>query len=235
MYQIQGAMMDLYGTYDGILGLNFFAWHGLLIDTNSLAYLLEAGGADLSALGLQKEDMPNLKFISAMANHTEIHSTTLQNAMAADSHSLAEVLHHLQAKFHDVFCDDLRDVQNFPTISKTKSGIHFKINLKQGATPHHLPPHCIPEALLPCFHEMLLEHLNTGHLHYSNSPWASPAFLVSKGNGKFCMLCDFQALNNVMVPNMYPMGNVQDILHCAAQHGKIFAKLDCKCRHWVPH
>lgn len=60
MYQIQGVMMDLYGTYDGILGLNFFAQHGLLTDTNSLAYLLEAGGADLSALGLQKEDMSNL-------------------------------------------------------------------------------------------------------------------------------------------------------------------------------
>ncbi|KAE8543244.1 hypothetical protein D1P53_000734 [Cryptococcus gattii VGV] len=27
---------------------------------------------------------------------------------------------------------------------------------------------------------------------------------------------------------MYPMGNIQDILHCATRHGKLFAKLDCK-------
>lgn len=75
---------------------------------------------------------------------------------------------------------------------------------------------------------MLLEHLNAGYLHYLSPPWASLAFLVSKGNGKFCMVCNFQALNNVMVPDMYCMGSIQDILHSAAQKGKIFAKLDCK-------
>lgn len=42
------------------------------------------------------------------------------------------------------------------------------------------------------------------------------------------MVCDFWVLNNVTVPDMYPMGNVQDILHCAARKGKIFVKLDCK-------
>lgn len=103
MYQIHGVMMDLHGTYDGILGLNFFAQHGLLMDTNSLAHLLEAGGMDLSVLGLQKEGASNSELISAMSNHTEIHSTTLQTATAADSHSLVDVLCHLQAKFHDVF------------------------------------------------------------------------------------------------------------------------------------
>lgn len=75
---------------------------------------------------------------------------------------------------------------------------------------------------------MLLEHLNAGHLHYSSSPWVSLAFLVSKGNGKFCMVCNFHALNNATVPDMYPMGNIQDILHHAVCKGKIFAKLDCK-------
>lgn len=185
MYQINGVMMDLHGTYDGILGLNFFAQHGLLADSNSFVSLLEAGGANLSTLGLQKDNAPNLKTASAMLHNTEIHLTTLQAAMVAESDSLTDILHHLQAEFHDIFCNDLGDVQNFPAISKTRSGIHFEINLKQGATLHHSPPYHIPEALLPYFHEMLLEHLNAGHLHYSSSPWVSPAFLVSKGNGKF--------------------------------------------------
>ncbi|KAE8541147.1 hypothetical protein D1P53_002502 [Cryptococcus gattii VGV] len=184
MYQINGVIMDLHRTYDGILGLNFFVQHGLLANANSFVHLLEAGGANLSALGLQKEA-----------------------AMAAGSDSLTDILCHLHAKFHNVFCDDLGD---------------------QGATLHHSPPYHVPEALLPRFCEMLLEHLNAGRLRYSSSPWASPAFLVSKGNGKFRMVCDFQVLNNVTVPDMYPMGNVQDILHCAARKGRIFAKLDCK-------
>ncbi|EAL17162.1 hypothetical protein CNBN2080 [Cryptococcus deneoformans B-3501A] len=229
MYQINGVVMDLHGTYDGILGLNFLARHGLLADTTSLVHLLEAGGANLSALGLRKDDASPSELVSATRlHHTEIHPTTPHATAAADSHSLTDVLRRLQAEFHDVFCDDLGDVRNFPTISRTRSGIHFEINLKHGATPKHSAPYRVPEALLPRFREMLLEHLNAGRLRYSSSPWASPAFLVSKGNGKFRMVCDFRALNNVTVPDMYPMGNVQDILHRAARKGKIFAKLDCK-------
>ena len=237
MYSINGVAMDLHGTYDGILGLNFLARHGLLADSDSLAWLLKAGGADLVGLGMRESGAPvpptTANSVSATATlsnadtHTT-HTTQLPTCAAAESASLTDVLCRLQAEFHDVFCDDLGDVRNFPTISRTKSGIRFEINLKQGATPHHSVPYRVPEALLPRFREMLLEHLNAGRLRYSSSPWASPAFLVSKGNGKFRMVCDFRALNNVTVPDMYPMGNVQDILHRAARKGKIFAKLDCK-------
>lgn len=55
MSQINGVMMDLCRTYDGILGLNFFVQHGLLADANSFVHLLEDGGTNLSALGLQKD------------------------------------------------------------------------------------------------------------------------------------------------------------------------------------
>lgn len=234
MYRVDGVLMDLHGTYDGILGLNFFVWHGLLTESNSFIQLLEAGSMDLSALGLQKLGAPvshataNLASATTTVSFTDTHPTLLQTHMATESDSLMDVLYKLQTEFHNVFCDDLGDMRNFPTISKTKSGMHFKINLKHNATPHHSPPYRVPEALLPCFQEMLLEHLNAGHLQYSSSPWASLVFLVSKSNGKFCMVCDFHTLNNVTVPDMYPMGNVQDILHCATRKGKIFAKLDCK-------
>lgn len=52
MYSINGVAMDLHGTYDGILGLNFLARHGLLADSDSLARLLKASGADLVGLGM---------------------------------------------------------------------------------------------------------------------------------------------------------------------------------------
>ncbi|OXG11790.1 hypothetical protein C361_06450 [Cryptococcus neoformans Tu259-1] len=136
MYQINGVVMDLHGTYDGILGLNFLARHSLLADTTSLVRLLEAGSANLSALGLQKDGASPSELVSTTRLHyTEIHPTTPHATAAADSHSLTDVLHRLQAEFHDVFCDDLGNVQNFPTISKTRSGIRFEINLKHGATP----------------------------------------------------------------------------------------------------
>ncbi|UOH79357.1 hypothetical protein LQV05_000361 [Cryptococcus neoformans] len=226
--------MDLHGTYDGILGLNFLARHGLLADSDSLAQLLKAGSADLVKLGMRESGTPvpptTANSVSAIAtlSNADTRTTQLPTCVAAESASLMDVLHSLQTEFHNIFCDDLGDVRNFPTISRTKSGICFEINLKQGATPYHSVPYHVPEALLPHLCEMLLEHLNADCLHYSSSPWASLAFLISKGNGKFHMVCDFHALNNVMVPDMYPMGNVQDILHCAARKGKIFAKLNCK-------
>ncbi|RUP99101.1 hypothetical protein D8M35_16350, partial [Curtobacterium sp. HSID17257] len=107
MYQINGVVMDLHRTYDGILGLNFLARHGLLADTTSLVRLLEAGGANRSALGLQTDGASPSELVSAPRlhlHHTEIHPTTPHATAAADSHSLTDVLRRLQAEFHDVFC-----------------------------------------------------------------------------------------------------------------------------------
>lgn len=149
MYQINGVMMDLHGTYDGILGLNFFAQHGLLADSNSFVSLLEAGGANLSTLGLQKDSAPNLKTASAMLHNTEIHLTTLQAAMAAESDSLTDILHHLQAEFHDIFCNDLGDVQNFPAIYP-KPDLAFILKSTSNKVLHCIIHHLITY-LKPCF------------------------------------------------------------------------------------
>lgn len=76
MYQISGVMMDLHGTYNDILGLNFFVQHGLMVDANSFVHLLEAGGANLSVLGLWKEGVPNSKIVPATLCNIEVHLTT---------------------------------------------------------------------------------------------------------------------------------------------------------------
>ncbi|OXG34547.1 hypothetical protein C359_06004 [Cryptococcus neoformans Bt120] len=84
--------------------LNFLARHGLLADTTSLVRLLEAGGANLSALGLQKDGASPSELVSATRLHyTEIHPTPPHATVAADSHSLTDVLCRLQAEFHNVF------------------------------------------------------------------------------------------------------------------------------------
>ncbi|OXG34546.1 hypothetical protein C359_06003 [Cryptococcus neoformans Bt120] len=155
MYSINGVVMDLHGTYDSILGLNFLAQHGLLADSDSLARLLKASSTDLVGLGMRESGMlvpptaTNSVSATAMLSNADTHTTQLPTCAAAESASLTDVLCHLQAEFHDIFCDDLGDVRNFPTISRTKSGIRFEINLKQGTTPHHSVPYHVPEALLP--------------------------------------------------------------------------------------
>lgn len=116
MYQVDDVLMDLHGTYDGILGLNFFMQHGLLMESNSFVQLLEAGSVNLSALGLQKLGAPvshaaaNLASATTTVSFTDTHPTLLQTCMATESDSLTDVLRKLQTEFHDVFCNDLGDV-----------------------------------------------------------------------------------------------------------------------------
>lgn len=116
MYQVDDVLMDLHGTYDGILGLNFFMQHGLLMESNSFVQLLEAGSVNLSALGLQKLGAPvshaaaNLALATTTVSFTDTHPTLLQTCMATESDSLTDVLCKLQTEFHDVFCNDLGDM-----------------------------------------------------------------------------------------------------------------------------
>lgn len=209
--------MDLHETYDGILGLNFLAWYSLLADTNFLVHLLEAGGANLSASRLQKEGTSHSKLVSApRLHHTGIHLTTLHATTAADSHSLTDMLCHLQVEFHDVFCDDLGDVWNFPTISKTKSGICFEINLKQGATPYHSVPYCVPKALLPCFHEMLLEHLNVTVYNTPvllGPPWCS-SFLKAMANSTWSAIFMPSTRSQSLTWAPWATSKISYIMHC---------------------
>ncbi|OXG75011.1 hypothetical protein C346_06915 [Cryptococcus neoformans D17-1] len=102
MYSINGVAMDLHGTYD-----------------DSLARLLKAGSADLVGLGMRESGVPvpptTMNSVSATATlsnadtHTT-HTIQLLTCAATESASLTDVLRHLQAEFHDVFCDDLGDV-----------------------------------------------------------------------------------------------------------------------------
>ncbi|OWZ26192.1 hypothetical protein C347_06836 [Cryptococcus neoformans AD2-60a] len=105
MYSINGVAMDLHGTYD-----------------DSLARLLKAGSADLVGLGMRESGVPvpptttNSVSATATLSNADTHTThtthTIQllTCAATESASLTDVLRHLQAEFHDVFCDDLGDV-----------------------------------------------------------------------------------------------------------------------------
>ncbi|OXG31423.1 hypothetical protein C360_04633 [Cryptococcus neoformans Bt15] len=202
-FMVDGVVMALNGTYDGILGLNFCKRYGLLEQSPLLRRLLDSSG---------KVPMPSALRSTKLSAITPPNSVSLG---AAETASYADIIAQLKSEFAEVFCDKLGDVADFPSVTKTKSGVRFEIILKPNATPAHAAPYRVPENLLPRFREMIAEHLNAGCLRYSSSPWASPAFLVKKPNGQHRLVCDFRALNNQTVPDMYPMGNIQDILHCA--------------------
>jgi len=70
---------------------------------------------------------------------------------------------------------------------------------------------------------MALERL--GIIRRSSSPWASPLHLVPKADSSWRPCGDYRRLNNVTVPDQYPLPNLQDL--SANLHGcKVFSKLD---------
>lgn len=59
----------------------------------------------------------------------------------------------------------------------------------------------------------------------SSFPLRIASHFIKKPNGQHHLIRNFRSLNNLTVPDMYPMGNIQNTLHRAAQYGKLFAKL----------
>lgn len=128
-------------------------------------------------------------------------------------------------EYHDIFPDNIGEVANYPPICDANSKVRHHINLTPGAIPFKSASYRSPHMWRQQLIEEIQKHREAGRLRPSSSPWAAPAFLVKKENGKFRFICDYRGLNKVTTPDSTPVPNVDDILHRAAC-GKIFAKID---------
>jgi len=59
---------------------------------------------------------------------------------------------------------------------------------------------------------MVNELLEQGVVRPSKSPYASPAFLVPKRNGGYCMVVDYRKVNAKVVFDSYPMPTIEQAL-----------------------
>ncbi|KAE8539878.1 hypothetical protein D1P53_003816 [Cryptococcus gattii VGV] len=124
--------MELNGTHDGILGLNFFK-HYCLLDHSPLHHLLGHSGSAPKVNDIIVPWDNGHTPTPPDANHLlALRSTKLSAIMppslpvhlyAAKTASYTDVIAKLKSEFTEVFCDKLGDVANFPSITKTKSGV----------------------------------------------------------------------------------------------------------------
>ncbi|KAG8174924.1 hypothetical protein JTE90_025987 [Oedothorax gibbosus] len=67
--------------------------------------------------------------------------------------------------------------------------------------------------------------LENGIIRTSKSPWGSPLHLVTKPDGSMRPCGDYRRLNDVTVPDRYPLPRIEDFHHILKDN-KIFSKLD---------
>lgn len=68
----------------------------------------------------------------------------------------------------------------------------------------------------------------------SSSSWASPLHCVQKKNGQWRFVGDYRGLNQVTVPDRYPVPHIHDLLN-AFQGKSIFTTLDLeRAYHQIP-
>jgi len=106
-----------------------------------------------------------------------------------------------------------------------------KIELQPGTKPIRLAPYRANPQKTELIQKELDLMIQMGVIEGSNSPWAAPVVIVPKpdGSARFCN--DFRRLNNVTVPDAYPMPRIDDLIDKVGR-AKFITKLDLSRGYW---
>ena len=76
--------------------------------------------------------------------------------------------------------------------------------------------------------------VSLGIVRPSNSPWASPVYMVAKKNGDWRPCGDYHALNQITVPENYPFSHIKD-LSLQLNGKRLYSKLNLvRAHHQIP-
>jgi hypothetical protein len=91
-------------------------------------------------------------------------------------------------------------------------GTELEIHLRPGAKEISLPPYgSSSPAKREVMDKQIDTWLNLGVISPSKSPWGAPAFIVYR-NGKPRMVIDYRKLNEITIPDEFPLPRQEDIL-----------------------
>jgi hypothetical protein len=139
--------------------------------------------------------------------------------------SQGEILRTLDSKFKKKFAEqfppDIPHTQDLP------HDVYHNIETRPGQPISVGRSYSCPRKYRDSWKTLIDQHYAAGRIRPSNSPYASPSFIIPKADKTALprWVNDYRKLNKVTVPDSYPLPRIDDILADCSK-GKIWGKID---------
>ncbi|XP_038687486.1 uncharacterized protein LOC119986865 [Tripterygium wilfordii] len=144
--------------------------------------------------------------------------STENNISGTNSNQHSEI-HNLLNTFEAIF-------QEPNTLPPFRSHAH-NIPLLPNSKPPNIRPYRYPYFQKSEIENQVSELLRSGFARPSTNPFASPVLLVKKKDNSWRMCVDYQRLNQITIPDKYPIPNIDELLD-ELNGATIFSKIDLR-------
>jgi hypothetical protein len=140
-------------------------------------------------------------------------------------------LEGVPVKYHDF--TDVFSKQKADKLAPHRS-YDLKIDIDEGTHPPLGPIYPLSQSELSTVHEFLDEHLSTGFIRPTKSPYRAPVLFIKKKDGSLRLCMDFCGLNAITQKDKYPLPLITDLLD-APRAACIYTKIDLKHAYHLVH